>query len=169
MMRAIAVVAALLLSGCGRTADAPQPNGLVQEPPARESAPAPTNLEEPSGPSASNSAGASAASPCLVQDGRPVGAKAIRAVGTEPFWGASVEGRCVTYSTPENQAGVRIWTKFDGTSESGRWSGALDGKPFVMTTKPDPRCSDGMSDKIYPIAVTLSVGGEERRGCAEPR
>ena len=104
-----------------------------------------------------------------MQDGRPIAANAIRAIGTEPFWGASVEGRCVTYSTPEDQKGTRIWTKFSGAADKGRWTGALDRMPFVMETRPDPECSDGMSDNIYPIAVTLTVRGERRTGCAERR
>ncbi len=106
--------------------------------------------------------------PCLTQDGKPVPANAIRAIGTEPFWGARVEGRCVTYSHPEDQAGTRVWTSFSGTAASGTWRGALNGRPFVMTTRPQAGCSDGMSDKRYPIAVSLSVGGEQRSGCAEP-
>lgn len=108
-------------------------------------------------------------SPCLTQDGKPVPANAIRAVGTEPFWGARVEGRCVTYMHPEDQKGTRVWTKFAGTAASGTWAGALNGRPFVMKTRPQAGCSDGMSDKRYPIAVSLSVGGEQRSGCAEPR
>ena len=109
-------------------------------------------------------------SACLTgRDGSPVPANRIRALGTEPFWAAQVEGRCVTYSTPENQAGVRIWTQFQGTSENGRWAGALDGQPFVMITRPRPGCSDGMSDNRYPIEVALTVRGEQRSGCAEPR
>ena len=108
-------------------------------------------------------------SACLVQDGERIAENAIRAIGTEPFWAAEVNGRCVTYSTPENQEGTRIWTRFEGTAESGRWAGALDNKQFVMMTEPRRGCSDGMSDKSYPIAATLIVRGEERRGCAEPR
>ena len=103
-----------------------------------------------------------------MQDGTALSIKPLRAVGTEPFWGARIEGRCVTYSTPEDQAGTRIWTKFSGTAEQGSWAGSLDGRRFELRTSPDPRCSDGMSDTVYPIAVTLFVRGEERRGCAEP-
>lgn len=110
---------------------------------------------------------AEAVSACAVQDGRPVVANRLHAVGTEPFWAADVEGRCVTYSTPEDQKGTRVWTRFDGSSDGGTWTGALDGKPFVMTAKPQQACSDGMSDKSYPIAVTLDVGGERRTGCAD--
>ena len=93
----------------------------------------------------------------------------IRAVGTEPFWGARVEGRCVTYSTPDNQQGVRVWTQYAAANGGrGTWTGQLDGKKFEMIVRPDAVCSDGMSDKRYPIAVELAVGGEQRTGCAEP-
>ncbi|QNM82050.1 hypothetical protein H8M03_08385 [Sphingomonas sabuli] len=93
----------------------------------------------------------------------------LRAVGTEPFWAASVQGRCVTYSHPEDQAGTRVWTQFSGTAENGTWTGNLNNRPFVMRTSPQPGCSDGMSDRRYPIAVMLTVNGEERGGCAERR
>ena len=105
---------------------------------------------------------------CQTQDGKAVPANRIRAVGTEPFWGARIEGRCVTYSHPEDQQGTRVWTKFSGTTSNGSWTGTLGGHPFVLRTRPQAGCSDGMSDKRYPTAVTLTVGGEQRTGCAEP-
>ena len=105
---------------------------------------------------------------CLTQDGKAVPANHIRAIGTEPFWGAKIEGRCVTYSHPEDQQGTRVWTKFSGTTDKGSWTGSLGGHPFVLRTRPQADCSDGMSDKRYPIAVALTVGGEQRTGCAEP-
>ncbi len=108
-------------------------------------------------------------SPCLTQDGSAIAANSLRAVGTEPFWGARVEGRCVTYSHPQDQSGTRVWTKFSGSAANGVWSGSLNGQPFVMRTRPQAGCSDGMSDIRYPIAVSLTVGGEQRSGCAEPR
>jgi uncharacterized membrane protein len=108
------------------------------------------------------------ASACLTQDGQPVSANRLRAIGTEPFWGARIEGRCVTYSHPEDQQGTRVWTRFTGTAASGSWTGTLGGSPFVLRTRPQAGCSDGMSDNRYPIAVTLTVGGEQRSGCAVP-
>ncbi|GAB6195748.1 hypothetical protein PAGU2595_010530 [Lysobacter xanthus] len=113
--------------------------------------------------------GSTAVGACRTQDGHAIAANRMRAVGTEPFWGASVEGRCVTYSHPGDATGTRVWTRFEGTVEQGAWSGALHGAPFVMRTRPAPGCSDGMSDRRYPIAVSLTVGDEERRGCAEAR
>lgn len=113
-------------------------------------------------------AGGASSSPCAVQDGKPLRVAAVRALGTEPFWGARIEGRCVTYSHPEDQKGTRVWTRYTPGPGGGIWSGALGGKPFRLTTRPRKDCSDGMSDKIYPIAVELVVGGERRSGCAEP-
>ena len=112
---------------------------------------------------------AASASPCLVQDGQPLRVAPLRALGTEPFWNARIEGRCVTYSHPEDQQGTRVWTRYAPRPGGGVWSGALGGRRFELRTRAQPGCSDGMSDKGYPIAVELLVGGERRQGCAEPR
>ena len=106
--------------------------------------------------------------PCLMQGSERLQVPPLRAVGTEPFWAARIEGRCVTYSHPEDQAGTRVWTHYAATSDGGTWSGALGGRAFELRTRRQPGCSDGMSEKLYPIAVELLVNGERRRGCAEP-
>ena len=109
-------------------------------------------------------------SACLMQGDERLTHPPLRAIGTEPFWGARIEGRCVTYSHPDDQQGTRVWTRYTaGAGGGGTWTGALEGRPFVLTTRPQPGCSDGMSDNRYPIAVELLVGGEQRRGCAERR
>lgn len=107
------------------------------------------------------------ASACQMQDGQAIAANRLRAVGTEPFWGARIEGRCVTYSTPEDQAGTRVWARFSGSRDAGVWVGSLKGARFELRTTPAAACSDGMSDRQYPVAVTLSVANEVRKGCAE--
>jgi uncharacterized membrane protein len=109
-------------------------------------------------------------SACLIQGDERLSNPPLRAIGTEPFWGASIQGRCVTYSHPEDQQGTRVWTRYvPGAGGGGTWRGALEGKPFVLTARPQAGCSDGMSDNRYPLAVDLTVGGEQRRGCAERR
>ena len=110
-----------------------------------------------------------ASGPCLMQGSERLRVAPLRAVGTEPFWGARIEGRCVTYSHPEDQAGTRVWTRYAaGAGGGGTWSGALGGSRFELRVRPQPGCSDGMSDRRYPLAVDLLVGGERRTGCAEP-
>jgi uncharacterized membrane protein len=109
-------------------------------------------------------------SACLIQGEQRLTNPALRALGTEPFWAARIEGRCVTYSHPEDQQGTRVWTRYTpGAGGGGTWTGALEDKPFVLTARPQAGCSDGMSDNRYPLAVDLTVGGEQRRGCAERR
>ena len=159
----------LALLGCGGSGDdvSVAANAVANEA-APDRAAADKQVEAPPSGTASPSA-VEPTSACLIQDGKAIPENAIHAVGTEPFWAADVAGRCVTYSTPEDQKGTRVWTRFEGAAESGTWAGALGGKPFVLTTRPQQDCSDGMSDKAYPIAVELKAGGETRRGCAEPR
>lgn len=111
---------------------------------------------------------AAAGGACRTQDGTALTAPPLRAIGTEPFWGARIEGRCVTYSTPDDQQGTRVWTKFKAGPGGGIWAGALGGQPFELRTRAAPGCSNGMSDNRYPIAVTLRVRGETRTGCAKP-
>jgi uncharacterized membrane protein len=115
-------------------------------------------------PVAPTSAGA-----CMAQEGRRLAVAPLRAVGTEPFWGARIDGRCVTYSHPEDQKGTRVWTRYTpGPGGGGTWSGALAGQPFELVLSPRPGCSDGMSDRRYPLAAALRVAGERRSGCAAP-
>lgn len=89
----------------------------------------------------------------------------IRLVGTEPFWGGTIRAGELVYSTPENQRGdlvaVRRFAGNNGLGFSGTWNGA----PLDLAITP-ASCSDGMSDRIYPFAVTLRLGEEQRDGCA---
>lgn len=106
---------------------------------------------------------------CMTQGGTTLKVPPLRAVGTEPFWGAKVEGRCVTYSDPENQKGTRVWTRYAaGGGGGGTWSGALGGRRFELVLRPKPGCSDGMSEKAYPIAAELRMGADRLSGCAGP-
>lgn len=160
---------AALLGGCG--------DGAAPETPGNEAnavAPAPAvsvatrdEVEAPQPNAAAPAAAEASAAPCLMQDGKPLDLPSLRALGTEPFWGARIKGRCVTYSHPDDQQGTRIWTRYAPRPGGGTWSGSLGGKPFVLSTRAQPGCSDGMSDKTYPMAVELVVQGEKRSGCAE--
>ena len=170
MKRRTIAALGILLAGCvvRNDSDGAEPNAvqgtrdgqweIVEEPPPGEL---------PAWSSQKPTAG-SVASPCLIQDGEPLRITQVKAIGTEPFWAARVEGRCVTYSTPENQGGTRIWTRFNPGPDGGVWVGSLDGQPFKLITRLRPNCSDGMSDRSYPLEAILTVRGEERRGCASP-
>ena len=88
----------------------------------------------------------------------------ISFAGTEPFWGGRLEGGTLTYTTPENIDGTAIAIeRFAGNHGLGL-SGKLGEEAFDMTVTPG-ECSDGMSDRVYPLTVTLSIDGDVREGC----
>ena len=152
-----------LLAACSREPEAATPANAST--PAASPSPTAQNADTPNPPAPASLPNAH---PCRIQDDTPVETANIRAIGTEPFWGAKTDGRCVTYSTPEDQAGTRIWTKVQSGQEGTAWIGALRGKTFKLTVRPMLDCSDGMSDNRYALEARLLVDGEERRGCAEP-
>ncbi|ABC64033.1 COG3650 family protein [Erythrobacter litoralis] len=89
----------------------------------------------------------------------------IRFGGTEPFWGGSIDGGRLTYTTPENIDGTVIGVdRFTGQGGLG-FSGTLGGESFDMTITPG-ECSDGMSDRTYPYVAILQIGDGQRAGCA---
>ena len=97
--------------------------------------------------------------------GEVAASETLRFTGTEPFWGGSVTGNTLTYSTPENQAGTTIPIERFAGRNGLSFSGTLDGRDFIMAVTPGA-CSDGMSDRTYPFTVMLKVAGETRNGCA---
>ncbi|HEY0086408.1 MAG TPA: hypothetical protein VGB65_10915, partial [Allosphingosinicella sp.] len=94
---------------------------------------------------------------CAMQGRERLRVSPMHALGTEPFWSARVDGRCVTYSHPEDQKGTRIWAQYTPARGGGTWSGTLAGRRFELKIRPQPGCSDGMSDKRYAFAAELTV------------
>lgn len=169
------VIAGSLAASCGNEemedASAAQSN-VEQEIAARNDGEATGDSQPAADPEADPTRGRTvnqAAHPCMTQVSEQLRVQPIRALGTEPFWAAQVQGRCVTYRTPENQQGVRIWTRYSqAAGAGGEWVGQLDGQKFEMRVRPQAGCSDGMSDNVYPMAAELLVSGEKRHGCAAP-
>ena len=111
---------------------------------------------------------ADAAIPGAAEDTAPYAGiaedEALKFTGTEPFWGGEVDGKTLTYQTPENQDGEVIAVERFAGRGGIAFSGLLDGADFDMTVTP-LECSDGMSDRTYPFTVTLEIGEETRNGC----
>ena len=89
----------------------------------------------------------------------------IRFTGTEPFWGGSVAGNALTYTTPENIDGTAVAVERFAGRGGMTWSGMLDGQSFDLMVTPG-RCSDGMSERTYPFVATLQLGRRQLEGCA---
>lgn len=128
-------------------------------PPAEAAAPAAPAAPAPpaaAAPAAKRVAGEENADPLRI----------FRAFGTEPFWNVNVENMRLTYTTPEDQAGVVMEGTRKALADGVEITGQHDGKPFVLTIS-SGTCSDGMSDNTYSLVSTFRFGEIDYKGCGE--
>lgn len=104
-----------------------------------------------------SSAGPPAASSAIPRD--------FHALGTEPFWGMTVTGQEVRYATPEITESLGSDVVRGGGAMQQSLSGRLGEVPFALTVRAG-RCSDGMSDRVYPFTAYLRIGDRDVKGCA---
>lgn len=99
----------------------------------------------------------------------------LRLVGTEPFWGARVDGRTVVLNGADRKTLTARIVRSKFSASGGAYAAeAREGEAFTaMTVSFDPEpCSDGMSDRTYPLKATVIIGRdpdrsvETLRGCA---
>ena len=93
--------------------------------------------------------------------GRP-----IRALGNEPFWAVTIKPEGIVYSgvdrpeqTADNPGPLLQGTtaRYEATTGTG--------KPLTVALIATT-CSDGMSDRTYPLTAVVKVDGETLTGCA---
>jgi uncharacterized membrane protein len=87
--------------------------------------------------------------------------------GTEPFWAVEVDGGRLVWKTPDQPEGMAVSAgrRIDG---AGVRYVARDDSMFELAIAAG-RCSDGMSDLVYPFIATWTHDGRTWRGCALPR
>ena len=88
----------------------------------------------------------------------------LRFTGTEPFWGGSVTGTRLTWTTPDKPESTEIAVHRFAGNNGLAFSGKLGADTFDMAVS-EGTCSDGMSDRTYPLTVTLRIAAETRQGC----
>jgi uncharacterized membrane protein len=93
----------------------------------------------------------------------------VRVLGTEPFWNIDLSGKTM------------VWTSMDGATASADQpdpvihgttakfeAATADGEAFeVMLIA--TQCSDGMSDRLYPLVAQVKIGDRSLSGCAASR
>lgn len=90
----------------------------------------------------------------------------VRALGTEPFWGVDITPEALVYSgvdRPEQRASN------DGPVVQGTtavFTGATPRGQALVVTLIATECSDGMSDRTYPLTARVEIGPEILNGCA---
>ncbi len=90
----------------------------------------------------------------------------VRALGTEPFWSVDLTGTEMVYTTPEppEQRGPQPAPVIQGTTATYETETA-DGTELSVTLVAT-ECSDGMSDRTYPLTAMVKFGELELNGCA---
>lgn len=115
-------------------------------------------------PAASPSATPAPAGPVVSDFGQP-----LRALGTEPFWAVDItDGTRLTLRRPDHPDAV--FQAPGATITPGRavWTAqAADARTMTLTLFVS-ECSDGMSDRSYPMTAEVELNGETLRGCAAP-
>lgn len=93
----------------------------------------------------------------------------LRAIGTEPFWGLDIDTTGLRFTTPDDMTGIH-WPPRAPlvTGDTWRWAGE-SGRAAIAARIWPARCSDGMSDRVYPYAAFVRVDGTDYRGCAASR
>ncbi len=90
----------------------------------------------------------------------------LRALGTEPFWGVDITTQTLVYSAIDHP-GLTVTNPgptLQGTTAVYAASSA-DGATLVVTLIAT-ECSDGMSDRVYPLTARVEIGAETLNGCA---
>lgn len=93
----------------------------------------------------------------------PAPATAVyRAVGTEPFWSLTLDGRDMVF-TEANRPGQRIVVPQPRVIIG--FAGEIYQAPRMGVNIVHGACSDGMSDRLYPDKVQLRVDERSFEGC----
>jgi len=85
---------------------------------------------------------------------------AYRASGTEPFWSLSIDAANITFTQPD-AAPVQQPTP----AVIHGFAGEIYQTPRINVNIVHARCSDGMSDRVYPDKVQITVDGKRFDGC----
>ncbi len=90
----------------------------------------------------------------------------LRAVGTEPFWAMDITPATLRFSgadLPERSApnpGFRL------RGAAASWTARTAADEPLSVVVAQGNCSDGMSDRVYPLSALVTVGDKRYVGCA---
>jgi heat shock protein HslJ len=84
-----------------------------------------------------------------------------RAVGTEPFWDLTINERQMVFTDRGNNVQVAQPTPRVIIGVAGE----IYQSPRLNVNIVHRQCSDGMSDRVYPDTVQVTVDGRQYRGC----
>ena len=93
-------------------------------------------------------------------------AASYRALGTEPFWSLTLDGREMVF-TEAAVPGSRI-AEPQPRAIHGFAGDIYQGRRINLNIVHGQSCSDGMSDRVYPDKVQVRVDDRSFEGCGGP-
>ena len=82
------------------------------------------------------------------------------ALGTEPFWNLLIDEHDITFAQPGQQP-----VKQPTPKVIIGFAGEIYQTSRIDVNIVHARCSDGMSDRVYPDKVQVSLDGRQFNGC----
>ncbi|MGE5563784.1 MAG: COG3650 family protein [Bacillota bacterium] len=82
------------------------------------------------------------------------------ALGTEPFWNLLIDEHDITFVEPD-AAPIKQPTP----RAINGFAGEIYQTPRINVNIVHAQCSDGMSDRVYPDKVQVTVDGRQFNGC----
>ena len=91
----------------------------------------------------------------------PPPAAPYRALGTEPFWNVLIDQHHVTFIEPDQAQPLRDPRPQPTVTPAGQTYQTA--RMTIIIAR--GTCSDGMSDRVYPDIVRVTVNGRQLSGC----
>lgn len=92
--------------------------------------------------------------------------KPVRAIGTEPFWSVEISRDALVYTRVDqaSRRAVNHGARVAGTTAT--FATSTDINEPLNVTLIATECSDGMSDRLYPLTARVEIGDDTLSGCA---
>jgi heat shock protein HslJ len=92
--------------------------------------------------------------------GPPAPPAPYHALGTEPFWNLLIDEHDLTFTQPD---AAPIQQRTPAVIHG--FAGEIYQTPRINVNIVHAKCSDGMSDRVYPDKVQVTVDGTRFNGC----
>lgn len=89
----------------------------------------------------------------------------LRVLGTEPFWAVDIAHETLVLTRPGVADVTAPTSNPVVTGTTAVYSGTTNTGQTMVLTVIATECSDGMSDRVYPLTAKVELGEETLNGC----
>lgn len=89
----------------------------------------------------------------------------VRVLGAEPFWAIDIADQTLVLTRPDVADVTASVASPIVTGTTAVYTGTTDSGQTVVLTLIATECSDGMSDRLYPLTARVELGEETLNGC----